>query len=112
MFSVPEAMAVLTQFDSMLRNPFDSVQKIFLISQKTKNDKQLIWCLQAVHDMIKARTMEPGELSQRVIKGEGSSGKGIVDLLVLKMEMKVHLLANVLDGLNIGAPGQSQSNNV
>lgn len=68
-------MAVLTQFDTM--------QKIFLTSQKMKNEKQLVWCLQAIHDMVNAKSMEP-KLSQRVIKGEGSNEKAIHDMFNAK----------------------------
>ncbi len=81
--------------------PFDSVQKLYLITTKTKEPRQLLWIFGAIYDLLRSKTLERGELSTRTIKGDGSHGKGLIDLLLLKLAFKNCLLNNTLDSLSL-----------
>jgi hypothetical protein len=84
-----------------LQSPFNSVTKLYWISVRTKSKVVLVWALEGILDLVKAGLMDASDLSVRLIKGEGSGGKGIIDLMTVKMEMRDHLFSNVLEGLAI-----------
>ena len=87
-------------------SPFNSVMKLFLINQKCKEisrthslapNASAVWVLAGIVDWVLAGMVEAAEIGKRQIKGEGSGGKGIVDLLLFKFRLRSHLTQEFLD---------------
>lgn len=83
------------------RSPFNSILKLSLMARKVKDwientplgyQASLLWTFTSILDFVKAGLVDSTDIGARLIKGEGSGGRGIVDLVMLKCRMKEFLL--------------------
>ena len=83
------------------RSPFNSILKLSLIARKVKDwientplgyQASLLWTFTSILDFVKAGLVDSTDLGTRLIKGEGTGGRGIVDLVMLKCRMKEFFL--------------------
>ena len=105
LFVIPEVLASIPAVEDECgaNTLYDSVQKMQLIYTRLKDSDAhgIKWTFEALHDMLKAKTLAPGALAARAIKGEGHHGKGICELIQLKLQFRDYLLNTGLDGLSL-----------
>ena len=87
-------------------SPFNSVLKLFLFNQKCKEISRThslnltastVWVFAGILDWVSAGMVEPSDIGKRQIKGDGSGGKGIVDLLLFKFRLRNYFTGELLD---------------
>ena len=101
-FSVPGIAKLLLYCDSKygVDNPFDSLHKIDKISRKAKGE-ELVWAFNGLHDGWKHSLLSDSALAVRAIDGIdgkfscGGKGKGIVETMIMKMEVKAACMEKV-----------------
>ena len=102
---IPEVLASIQAVEDECgaNTLYDSVQKMQLIYTRLKDSDAhgIKWTFEALHDMLKAKTLAPGALASRAIKGEGHHGKGICELIQLKLQFRDYLLNTGLDSLSL-----------
>ncbi|CAK0899826.1 unnamed protein product, partial [Prorocentrum cordatum] len=91
-------------------SPHNSIYRLELFTKKAGqgNDSALHWLLAAVNDMVRNKTVDGAELSERGLSGKtkGGNGKGLLDLLLFKMHVLVHLLGEHLDASGTHSDGK------
>ena len=74
LFVIPEVLASIQALEDECgtNTLYDSVQKMQLIYIRLKDSDTngIKWTFEALHDMLKAKTLAPGALASRAIKGE------------------------------------------
>ena len=97
-------------------SPFDSILKLHIIATKVQAvfaeslggqpggrggdvllSHAIDWVLAGIMDLVAAKHLATSDIGTRVLKGDGSGGKGLVDLLLLKFFAKPLLLGPFLD---------------
>lgn len=79
-------------------SPWDSVYKLEALGKKAgrvRDPNKLVWFVHAISDMMEFHGITAGEFSLAQLSGKGlkhSNGKGILDLLLMRMDLKHHLL--------------------
>jgi hypothetical protein len=93
MLRVERIAKVLLQAEEVhgTRTPFDSVSKLQAIISKARTEDRIIWAVDHIYDMWQCGRTD--SLSLRHLNGgqAGSGGKGFVDLLNYKYELKEYL---------------------
>jgi hypothetical protein len=104
---VPMVVSLISQADEIHghKSPFNSVLKLYLIAKKVREwivgtplqyNTSLQWTFTTILDWIKAGFIERTDIGTRLIKGEGSGGRGIIDLIMLKYRMQLFLTTTFL----------------
>ena len=74
----------------MEKSPFDSpskLEELIRAVQDFQGGEKMVWVLAGMADMLTNKMAEPGEFSRRNLTRKGSGGKGLVHLLLVKMEI-------------------------
>jgi hypothetical protein len=105
MLSHPKVAALIEEAERNfgMGSPFNSVTKLYHMALKAKGKTTLLWAINGIIDMVNSKQMDARELSVRTIQGSGKGGKGIIDMMAMKLDMKVHLL-ETLQKLRIRDP--------
>lgn len=82
------------------RTPFDSIFKLEIIARRTsKAESRALWLVTGLKDLVQNADYSGGELSVRALSGKGQGGRGLVDLLLYKLDLKEFLLTEWLEKL-------------
>lgn len=99
MLSNPEIAKTLMQSenDFMSHTPFNGVSKLQAIISKARSPEKILWAVQSIHDMC-LNDMKGEQVSLRYLQGtqSGAGGKGLVDLLNLKYDIKEYIRSDLL----------------
>ncbi len=79
------------------RSPFNSIEKLYWISAKTSTTAEMKWALASISDFVANNMIGVSELSTRHLKGDGSGGRSIIELLILKFHLRRVLLTEILE---------------
>ncbi len=93
------AQIVLGLSEEGIANPLDSIYKLHKIIVRASTPDKLEWSLELLVDFWRSGMLKTDQLSIRHIDGRatGNQGKGVVDLMVFKMELLTHLTGAFLD---------------
>ncbi|CAK0905291.1 unnamed protein product, partial [Prorocentrum cordatum] len=73
--------------------PFESVHKLNLIVTRCNKDKKLInWVLHAIIDLCLKGTVQCGEVTFKNLKDGIGGNKGLIDVLIMKKQIRDHLI--------------------
>jgi hypothetical protein len=92
MLRVERIGSVLLKADNEfgVNTPFDAITKLQVIVNKGRHEDRILWAVEWIYDMRAAGSTET--ISLRQLQGtQACAGKGLVDLLNFKFEMKEHL---------------------
>lgn len=100
------------------QSPYNSILKLYLFVSKAKGVMEerglrdphsvvqgLEWLFRSLLDLLKSKLLHTDDIGKRLITGEGSGGKGLIDLLLLKFVLRGFLLNQWLDklqGVSVG----------
>ena len=104
--SIPEVTACIEDLETIckLQSPFDSVTKLHQIVKRGRDRADIItWIFQTIRDKISSKAMCGKDFALRALMGEGGGGRGLIDLYIMKFEMKRYLLTYTMDKLEIPA---------
>lgn len=77
--------------------PFNNMAALHVLTMRAQNNKQKIWIVQHIIDMIRAGLVGKTELSARVLTGGKDSGKqGYADVIIYKRLVLQHLLGEFM----------------
>jgi hypothetical protein len=76
-----------------LVGPFDSIYKLHAIASKTKLPPVMTWVVQWIEEFWNTK-VTVGDMSYRSLTGKGQGGRGFVDLLIMKLEIKNFIVGN------------------
>lgn len=101
MLSIPKVRKLLMDADgwSYGANPLDSVTKMQLIVDKAKDAKSIEWAVELILDLAKSGALSADQCGTRALEGKlsGQGGKGLVDLMIFKLDLGNHLLTTFMD---------------
>ncbi len=103
-FSLPAAKKIIADAEElwMKQSPFNSVTKLYTICSRAKGSSaNMVWILESMSDCVKAKYVSPCELSLRSL--QAAAGRSVIDLFLLKLKLKDHMLSSWLDQINISA---------
>lgn len=70
---------------------------------KTATRRRIMWQLSAISDLVRHRLVAPGELSINGLSGHKRGGRGILDLVLFKMDLLDELIVNVADQIKLSS---------
>ncbi len=104
--SFPEIQQLLIKSDEDhgKRNVWDSVYKIEYLAKKagkTNTVPKILWMIHAVEHLLTQHGKTSGEMSVANLSGKGKyqDGKGTLDICLYKLDLKDHLLQDVLESV-------------
>ena len=62
--------------------------------------KKVRWVLHTIYDSVLRKTRSPKDFSDRALAGVGGSGRGLVDLFILKFEARHYMLGALFEKIN------------
>jgi len=65
--------------------------------------RRMIWALSAIGDLVRSRLVTPGELSIGGLSGVKRGGRGMLDLVLLKLDLLDKLLIDQTDKVGLSA---------
>ena len=84
-----------------VKSPFDSVYKLQTVVKKTLGKKScILWVFQMIIDKLKSWKSSPKDWSQKVLEGAGGTGRGVIDLYLMKDDMRKYLCGPLLEKLD------------
>ena len=83
--------------DVAVENPLDSISKLQLMVNKGKTAANVEWSTLLLLDYVRSDALSADQVSTRSLQGQGSGGKGLVDLLLYKRDCRDHMLTTLLD---------------
>lgn len=93
------------------KTPWDSVSKLEWVFKKagssTTARRKIIWQLAAVSDLVRHRMVTPGELSISGLSGKGRGGRGVLDLVLFKLDLLDELIVTVVDQVKLSSEVKS-----
>ncbi|CAK0907973.1 unnamed protein product, partial [Prorocentrum cordatum] len=99
--NIPKVRKLLQEADGWAHgnNPLDSVTKLQLVVDKAKTAPMIEWSVELILDLAKSGALSAEQCGTRAIEGKlpGQGGKGLVDLMMFKLDLKNYLLSTVLD---------------
>lgn len=97
--SIPSVADLMQLADNDVKNPFDGSTKIQAIISKASSRENIAWTFHAIWDLHKGGFLQGEGVPLRSLQGRvpGSGGKGLVDLLVFKLQLLRHLLDHLID---------------
>lgn len=109
--NIPEVVEVIEfmERNHRMNSPFDSVFKLCGITRKTRLPEQTAWVFQTIRDRVSSGAMATKEFAYRPLVGDGAGGgRGLVDLYLLKLDMRKYALSTLLDRME--APSDVKQN--
>ena len=89
------------------RTPWDSVTKLEWVYKKAGKSihtrRRMIWALSAITDLVRCKMVTPGELSIGGLSGAKRGGRGMLDLVLLKLDLLDALLVHQADKVGLSA---------
>ena len=89
------------------RTPWDSVTKLEWVYKKAGKSihtrRRMIWALSAITDLVRCKMVTPGELSIGGLSGVKRGGRGMLDLVLLKLDLLDALLVHQADKVGLSA---------
>jgi hypothetical protein len=70
--------------------------------------RRIIWQLRAITDMVRWKMVTPGELSINGLSGVKRGGRGMLDLVLYKLDLLDELLINQADKCGLSADTKSK----
>ena len=105
----PQAAETVLWFEHTfgMASPLDSVFKLHRIAKRIKSEN-VPWVFAQMKDKLESKLMGPKDFPDRVLTGSADGGgRGLVDLYVLKNEMRVFLIGS--EGQRLGITTSSLS---
>lgn len=93
------------------KTPWDSATKLEWVYKKAKSTdtrRRIIWLLSAVSDLVRSKTVAPGELSIAGMSGKLRGGRGMLDLLLFKLDLLDELLVASADKVGLSADSKNK----
>ena len=93
-FNMPDVQQLVQECDMLYghRSPFDSISKLQGIISKSGTPELIRWVVNCIADLYKSNQIKPGNLGHAELTGYGKGGKGLVDVLILKYQIKEYML--------------------
>jgi hypothetical protein len=88
---VLRAMIIAVEENLTGKSPFDSVYKLEAIVSKGRGPDGTRWLVTGLADLVEDGMATPGELSVRNLTGKSMGNKGVLDVLMYKMELGSHI---------------------
>ena len=102
----PAAASTILWFEHTygMKSPLDSVYKLHKMAKRIKSD-EVLWVFATMKDKLQSKMMGPRDFSERVLTGStrDGGGRGLIDLYVLKNDMRVFLLRAEAQRLGINS---------
>lgn len=96
------------------RTPFDSIYKLEVIARRAikranvLNEDKAIWVARSLKDMVQNGDYTGAELSVRALSGKGQGGRGLVDLILYKLDIHGFLLHEWVEKLGLSQEAKDQ----
>ena len=84
-----------------MRSPFNSISKLQALVQKAKTPQHIKWTFIGLKDLFRSKVLLADDLRYNDILGKNAAGISIVTVFVKKLELNVHFLTKLLDGIDI-----------
>ena len=86
----PQARELVDSLECHIENPMDSIYKWAAIVKRASTPEYIIWCVHWIVDLFLSKGIFADQLSLRNLEGKakGSGGKGIVDVVVMKKDLR------------------------
>ena len=97
-FNVKEARSIIDKLDEAYgkHSPFNSIANLLEVNYKCKSQSKMLWWFRFVYDGLVSLQIEPGDLSQKKIRG--TAGKPTIsDVILMKKGMRDFLTGRFLD---------------
>jgi hypothetical protein len=72
------------------------------------NRRRMIWSLSAIADLIRWKLVTPGELSIGGLSGARRGGRGMLDLVLLKLDLLDSLIVHQADKVGLSADSKAK----
>lgn len=98
--SIPKCRELLFAADEAPQgNPLDSVCKLTMVAQKSRDNDQITWTIELLLDFVASNALSAEQLGLRALEGKlsGQAGRGIIDMCIYKMNLLQLMLSNHLD---------------
>ena len=85
---LPTVLSIVKRMDLLYNkaSPFNHIGNMHGIIAKGRTESNIVWIFQGIADYCQSKEKLPSEFHVRFITGAGVGGKGIADVLRLKME--------------------------
>ena len=89
------------------RTPWDSVTKLEWVHKKAGTSattrRKIVWQLSAINDLVRSKSVTSGELSINGLSGSKRGGRGMLDLMLFKLDLLDEFIINQADKCGLSA---------
>ena len=89
-----EPQGIIYQLDAAYgdKSPFALVTNLHTLLTCAKTSEYIRWCVCSIEDLLMGNMLAPGDITNTILSGAKTGGKGLIHLLMLKLDIKNHII--------------------